>query len=340
MVQMRLVASPIERGLAKRFRTQRVGLRGVLADLGRIARPTEVPGAAADAGFAWDHHDQVSRRWYPQGVTTAADADARGDFDGRSVAIVSWYARGLIGRLFLGSRITVVADIDAKEPRYEHVLLMAPRRILGIPLLRPVRVHAGGIAWYGEHLFVTSSARGIDVFRLNEIARVRRRWRTYRYVLPRFAEYRAENDRDAVPVTYSFLSLDRGLEHDHLVAGEYARQGGRPRLMRYRLDRESQMLRIGDERAAIPVEVFERQVPRMQGAAVMHGTWFVTASAGEGSPGDLWVGRPGALVRHRGVLPTGPEDISFWPHRGQLWTVTEWPGRRWVYPIDAERWAS
>jgi hypothetical protein len=38
------------------------------------------------------------------------------------------------------------------------------------------------------------------------------------------------------------------------------------------------------------------------------------------------------------VLPTGPEDVTWWPQRGELWSLTEWPGRRWVYAIDADRW--
>ena len=76
----------------------------------------------------------------------------------------------------------------------------------------------------------------------------------------------------------------------------------------------------------------------MQGVAVHDSTWFVTASTGEGEPGDLHVGAPGAWRRHRGVLPTGPEDVD-WSRPGEeLWCVTEWPGRRWVLRVDATRW--
>jgi hypothetical protein len=71
----------------------------------------------------------------------------------------------------------------------------------------------------------------------------------------------------------------------------------------------------------------------------VHGSaWWLTASAGEGVPGDLYVGAPGAWSRHRGVLPTGPEDLD-WSRPGEeLWCASEWPGRRWVFPVAAGRW--
>jgi hypothetical protein len=76
----------------------------------------------------------------------------------------------------------------------------------------------------------------------------------------------------------------------------------------------------------------------MQGAAVHGSTWFVTASAGKGVAGDLYVGAPGAWVRHRRVLPAGPEDLG-WSRPGEeLWCVSEWPGSRWVFPIATSRW--
>ena len=87
-------------------------------------------------------------------------------------------------------------------------------------------------------------------------------------------------------------------------------------------------------------ELHDGQPDRMQGATLVGETWVVTASAGEGRPGDLWVGRPGELHRHRGVLPTGPEDVAHWPQRRQVWSLTEWPGRRWVFGIDVDPWIS
>ncbi len=345
-VPYRLVPARPERRLSDRFfgRFRRVGLRGVLADLDRRGRPADVPGEAAVRGMTWEDRDARTTRWWPQGITTSADAygpdPQSGTFEGRSLVVASWYGHGALGWLFLGSRISVIDGADSDDPRYRHVLLVEPRRRLGLHRLRPVRVHAGGIVWYGDHLFVAGSSRGVRVFRLDDVVRVRNRWRTrgYRYVLPQLTTYAADTDDGVKPMTYSFMSLDRAGEVDHLVAGEYGRSAGSHRMVRYELDRETHLLRTGESEPAVPVEVHDGVAPRMQGAVLVDGTWVITASSGEGNPGDLWIGRPGALKRRRGVLPTGPEDITWWPQHGELWTLTEWPGRRWVFGIDASRW--
>lgn len=332
--------------LSERFfgRFKRVGLRGLLEDTNRVATPSAVPGDAAVDGLSWQGRDRGTRRWYPQGITTSADAfgsaPTSGTFDGRAVVIVSWYARGLLGYVLFGSRISVIDCTDSGPAPYRHVLLVAPRRRWGTYRLRPVRVHAGGIVWYGQYLYVAGGRDGIRMFRLDDLVRVRNRPRTmgYRYVLPQFTSYTAGHDDGAGPMMYSFMSLDRAGEEDHLVAGEYGRKGGSHRLMRYALDRQTQLLRLDPRGWAVPADLHDRQVERMQGATLVDGTWVITASMAKGLMGDLWVGTPGNYLRHRGVLPTGPEDITYWPQRGQVWSVTEFPGHRWVYGIDIDRW--
>ncbi len=68
---------------------------------------------------------------------------------------------------------------------------------------------------------------------------------------------------------YSFMSLDRTGDEDHLVAGEYGRKGGSHRLMRYPLDRDTELLRRDDRGWAVPAELYDRQVERMQGATLV-----------------------------------------------------------------------
>lgn len=339
----RLVAAAGAAG-ARRGRFARVvGLRGVLRDTNRVARRVPAPSEAAVDAMVWDGRDQRTTRWWPQGITTSADASpgGAGTFEGRPVVITSWYARGRVGRL-LGSRLSVIDGVDGPTPGYRHVLLMEQVRAgRFLRWSRPVRVHAGGIVWFGDHLYVAGSSSGIRVFGLDDILRVRNRlWsRGYRYVLPQRTTYVAQRDADAPPLTYSFLSLDHTGAVPHLVAGEYGRKGGSHRLVRFVLDPETGLLRSNERGWAVPAALYDRQVARMQGATIVDGTWIISASAGEGVPGDLWVGRPGTYTRHRGVLPTGPEDLTYWPQRRQIWTLTEWPGRRWVFALDVDRWA-
>jgi hypothetical protein len=344
-VQHRLVQAPVDERLTTWFLRgfERVGLRGVLTALNRTAEHVEVPAEAAEYGMTWRRDDRDSTRWFPQGITTSADAygpdPSGGRFEGHDLVLTSWYGRGRIGRR-LGSRISVVDWHDEEAPRYRHVLLVEPQRRWGLRRLRRVKIHAGGIVWYGDHLFVAGSSAGVRVFRLDDVLRVRNRLRTggYRYVLPQLTSYAAQHDDGAGPLTYSFLSLDRGGSADHLVAGEYGRKGGSHRLVTYAIDPGTGMLCADSEGRSVPTQVHDRQVMRMQGAVVADGRWAVTSSNGEGLPGDLWTGLPGAYVRHRHVLPTGAEDITYLPQRRELWSLTEWPGRRWVYAIDADRW--
>lgn len=342
----RLVEAARATNLTERFfgRYARVGLRGLLADTNRVATWDRVPGEAALGGYAWQQGDFRTKRWIPQGITTSSDAygpdPTAGTVGGRHLVLVSWYARNLWG-FFFGSRISVMDCTDETHAPYRHVLLVNPRRFLGVNWLTTIRVHAGGMVWYGQYLYVAGGQRGIRVFRLDDIVRVRNRLRTktYRYVLPQYTSYEADHDKTVGEMMYSFMSLDRSDNGDHLIAGEYGRKGGSHRLMRFPLDRETELLRRDDRGWAVPAELYDRQVERMQGATLVNGTWVITASNGKGNPGDLWVGRPGDYVCHAGVLPTGPEDVAYWPQRGQLWTVSEWPRQRWVYAIDAEKWA-
>jgi hypothetical protein len=215
-------------------------------------------------------------------------------------------------------------------------------------------VHAGGIAVHGGLLFVADTLFGARVFRLGDVlavpggrprSLVRRalaralRARGHAYVLPQLMAVRVPLRAGLRRLRWSFLSVGEVAGRPNLVVGEYRRKGQAPaRLARYALDPVSGLPEAGDDGRITPLAVHEGQPVRMQGAAVHGGTWFLTASAGEGVHGDLYVGAPGSWVHHRRVLPTGPEDLD-WERPGeQLWCVSEWPGRRWVFPVATSRW--
>jgi hypothetical protein len=331
-----------------------VGLDGVLADTDRAGEPCDVPGDAAGYGFTWAPVDRDDTSWTPQGLACTRSGD---------VLLVSWYARRRLGVATRGSRITVVDRRDPTRVRYRHVLLVTPRRLPGAPTLGRVGVHAGGIAVVGDLLYVADTLGGVRVFRLSDVVAVPRRrlddalpWpgagtRTlgrrltggytalgHDYVLPELMRLRQGLRAGLARLRWSFLSVGELEGRPCLVAGEYGRKGTTPRLAVYALDPTTGLPVVADDGRCVPVEVHERQPHRMQGAAVHGSTWYLTASSGEGNPGDLYVGTPGRLRRHRGVLPTGPEDVD-WSRPGEeLWGLTEWPGRRWVFPVDVRRW--
>jgi len=329
----------------------RVGLRGLLTDLDRRGsrvwtRPFWPPGRAVHRAFTWDRADRRTAQWWPQGVSSSADASDTEEVAGRRMLAVTWYAKD-VGEGGQGSRVTFV---DLQDRRYRHVLLVVPRLGRdGSVELRPLRVHAGGLVWGGDYLHVAATARGFMTFRLDDLMRIpdERSGRAdafgvdgdrvssfgYRYLLPvRFA-YQGLADEGHEKLRYSFLSLDRAASPPHLVAGEYATasSGGTRRIAHYALDPETLLLRAGEDGISRPLRLESEGVAHSQGAVVAEGSYYVSASAGRYRPGSIYVGRPGAFRRFSQVTPMGPEDISWWPSTDELWSVTEHPGRRWVF---------
>ena len=86
----------------------RVGLPGVLDDLTRQAMRAQVPGTQVEWGFRWADDDYASKQWWPQGITTSADADPIERVHGQRLILTSWYAQGSDGKN-AGSRISVIA---------------------------------------------------------------------------------------------------------------------------------------------------------------------------------------------------------------------------------------
>lgn len=335
----------------------RIPLSELLSDLDRRGRRSWVPARAVHRAYTFDARDRRDRRWWPQGVTTSADASDTGRVGGRNLVVVAWYARDLPRDLpgdptgNHGSRITVY-DLDTR--RYRHVLLVVPRLQDGVLGLSPLRVHAGGIVWFGEHLHVAATAKGFMTCRMDDLMRVPEKVAGprgscgieqgrvgsygYRYVLPVRFSYEARADEETERLRYSFMSLDRAASPPELVAGEYAgpsqtnRTRRTRRLARFLLDPRTRLLATGEDERARPVAL-EEGVGRMQGAVVARGRYHVTTSHGPWMLGSVHTGRPGALRRHRWATPMGPEDIAYWQQSDLLWSVSEHPRRRWIFSM-------
>jgi hypothetical protein len=347
----------------------RVGLSGVLGDLNRTARAVTVPALAATWGFRWDPHDMRSRRWWPQGITTSADSvtggasddpgdatdDSRagGTFGGRAVVVTSAYSQ-TVDAVNQGARLSFVDVTDPAAIRYRHVLMVEPFfRDDGAVDVRPVQVHAGGIAWHGNHIHVAATTRGFSSFRLDDIVRapagdtsrlgIRDRSPAtvdafgYRYLLPLRFTYDARTAAGVTKMRYSFASVDRSTTPHHLLAGEYAHSAGTTRLTSFEFDPATTLLTATPDGRSLPVTVEDAGIFGMQGATVVGGTWYLITSRGRYRLGSVWVGKPGSFREHRHQLPVGPEDLTYWPERDQLWSLSEYPGARYVFAMPRTR---
>jgi len=314
----------------------RVDLDVMLGDLDRQGRRSWLPARAVHRAYTFDRADRRDRRWWPQGVTTSADASEEETVGGRRIVVVSWYAKDLPGDDSgnQGARLTFY-DVDSR--RYRHVLLVVPELKDGRLTMVPLRVHAGGIVWHGPYLHVAATAKGFVTCRLDDLFQVpddiaRVSSYGYRYVLPvRFA-YQAMTDEGHERLRYSFISLDRGSSPPALVAGEYAFGDKTKRLARFPIDGATQLLATSEDGLSRPAGLDEG-VGQMQGVVVARGRFHVTVSHGPWMPGSVYVGRPGAFTRHRWATPMGPEDITYWPSADLLWSVSEHPHRRWIFAM-------
>ena len=319
-------------GLLRKAGGGRVGMDAVLADLDRRMRRTFVPwprmlGLAVDRALTWERRDRRDLRWYPQGVSTSVRTDVE-----RDVLVTSWYSKR-----DEGSRVSFI-DLGAK--RYRHVLLVEPTLVDGRPGLKPLKAHAGGVVWHGPYLHVAATGRGFLTCRVEDVMEVPAGagLATYGhdYVLPvRFA-YRAASDEGVTRLRFSFMTLDRGTDPPSLVVGEYGNSRQTRRLARFPTDAETGLLATGEDGVSRPDLDGDDGLARMQGTAVVHGTYFVTSSHGM-KYGSMHVGRPGAFGTKRWATPPGPEDLVYWPETDLLWSLSEHPGWRWVFAMDRSR---
>ncbi|MGP4020991.1 hypothetical protein [Saccharopolyspora sp. 5N708] len=317
--------------------------------------------------------------WMPQGVTTVADAQEDQQWGSKQAFLVSWYDRGTAP--VKGVRVSF---LDPATSRYQHVLLVYPYiNSNGNPSYEPVTtpqagtgdsVHAGGIVWYGNYLYVVDTARGIRVFDMryiydlasasngnttdqNQVGRQNNVYYGfgYRYVMPQVAGW--SNPEGVIDhpgdyqctaggrQRYSYVSLDRSTTPDTLLTGEYCADQGdanlNGRVARWNLDGATGLPSPDADGVWRAKSAYRLPKPRVQGATATEGRWYLSTSNGENNAGNMQAAVPdnptgaGVLTADgpNRAVAIGVEDLSYWPGRNELWTVTEHPGKRVLYAV-------
>lgn len=307
----------------------------------RVTRPVcHSTPVAAVGGFCWETGDDSTPDWYPQGVTGSWDALDVGTYAGRKILITSWYNA-------TGDKGVRLSFVDMSKPagtaRYRHVLLVEPTSTTNF---RAVKVHAGGLAWYGDYLYVVDTSRGMRVFDLRHL------WSTasdpskskiglgtdgryyaydYAYVLPQVGEFVQPAGTGMV---FSYMSLDRSTTPDSVVAGQYidGQVGGQ--LVRWGIDFQTRRLITGTDGVARASAAYVIPHQNMQGAVSFNGSYFFTRSRGTATQGLLYRDQVGTALGSS-ALPIGPEDLSYEKSVSHLWTLTEHPNSRLVLATNA-----
>ncbi len=200
--------------------------------------------------YCFNPGDTKTKEWIPQGVSGVSDAQEDELWGSAKPLLVSWYDADKRAP----HKSVRVTFVNPANNTYRHVLLVWPyaQRGTGAPTYEPVGthgtdtgIHAGGIAWYGNRLYVADTNRGVRVFDMRVILdlgasangtttgrdKVGLHGKTYygygyRYVMPQTGSWVNAKpigkrcDGAGAPV-HSYLSIDRSKVPDMLVSGEY-----------------------------------------------------------------------------------------------------------------------
>lgn len=229
---------------------------------------------------------------------------------------VSWFRQDR-QRHHLASRVSLI-----DRARRRHLdLALAVTGTAG--RLEPARIHAGGLAWFGDRLFVAATRQGIWEFDLSGIRSVRgaeaRRLtggsRTRTLVAVRTRVH---------PVAMRCSFIGRVVDGDptpRVLIGEF-HDGAGGRIGEFALTDAGFTL----TRESTP------GIAHMQGAARFHDEVFVSQSDGL-RPGALWRGTLQRLRRSTTALPAGCQDLAVDTDAEVLWSLGEHPWRRVVRGI-------
>jgi len=211
-----------------------------------------------------------------------------------------------------------------------------------------VEIHAGGIAWYGDLLYVADSAAkpgGMRVFDMSrilttdtggtkdQIGRVGGTFyaHNYAYVLPQVGTISSEVDAGTAPLVWSTISLDRVSRS--IVMTEYRCEDcddyptGTTRAVRFGFQAGGPTF-AGSTTAS---EALEVPLHYLNGVGSHNGRWWFNSSRHKTL--SYWPGQ-GALTTYPWV--SWGQSLSYWEDADGpdlLWSLTEGEGFRAVFAV-------
>lgn len=315
--------------------------------------------AGYTGGFQFDSGDNGDCTNVPQGITTSRDAvgdgTVDGRYDGRQIVMVSWYTRAGSPcdsgtSATTRNRLTFV-DWDTSYPNsYRKVLLVAPTGTATAPNFTDVTTHVGGIAWYGDYVYVADTSHGMRIYDMRKILKVDTggsasdigcsggvcHAHNYAYVMPQVGSVMASTT-SGTALAWSTISLDRVSKS--IVMAEYTCSSGctaypnrAPRAVRF-------PFASGGTFAATTTASEALQLPwyNLNGVASHNGRWWFNSSGAR----QLYYWTP-STGSHTYAWVSGGESISYWEDDTQadlLWSLQETQGSRNVFAVTQATYA-
>ena len=330
-----------------------VPVRTVMANANHSRRAVADPLGLSgfSGGFRFDAGDDGDCKNFPQGITTSRDAVGTangGTYDGHQLVLVSWYTKNACGGDGTRSRITLV-DWDATYPnKYRKILLVEPTGSAAAPNFKDVPVHAGGVAWSGDYLYVADTGRGMRVFDMRRILKTNTGGtagqigrqsakvyyaHNYAYVLPQVGTVTAATT-SGTPLRWSSISLDRATRS--MVMTEYTCRAGAG-CTSYP-NRAARAVRFPFARGATTfpasttaIEALQLPWYKINGLASHNRRWWFNSSGDK----KLYYWASGVTPRTYGWVGAG-ESISYWEDAtgpDLLWSLQEGVGHRNVFAV-------
>jgi len=324
-----------------------VELSDVLGDLNRqpiAVSAGAVPGGPASVthAFRWEDSEYNSATWVPQGISGSPDASPNALVEGRRLVLVSWYfdEAAAPSAAPKGVRLAMVDVTNPAAPVYRFLLLVEPK---AGPTFAPVTIHAGGIAWVGDYLYVADTSHGVRVFDMRRILRVDTsedvigcdatvcKAGLYKYALPQVGAYRRAGTCTPAP-RFSFVALDKSASPPLLVTGEYCATTACDgpldgRLFRYPLDGATGLLAGGDRTFAS--DAFFSGETQIQGGVSKADAFYLSSSQPAAGAGALYRVTGAGRTSHGWV--DSPEDVMIDPTTDEIWSLSEASGARYVF---------
>lgn len=297
-------------------------------------------------GFRWNTGDENVSYWYPQGISGSSDAFAA--TRARKYVLVSWYNNS-DERPTRGVRISLADVTDTSDVSYRHLLLVEPTGTPASPDFGPVTtgsggaLHAGGIVWWEDLLYVADTTGGLRVFDLSNVMRTthsdterigvsgeRFDALGYAFAVPELMRF--ERTDDSCALRFSFVGLDRSSSPPALVTGEYQSDNVGGRIVVWDLDAATGLLDVREGVSRATAAYVGGQT-RMQGALRYDGNIYISSSSQVGSLGRLYRTRPGLDESRISAWVYGAEDLYVDRESDIIWTAAEHPGNRDVVGI-------
>ncbi|WP_028066095.1 hypothetical protein [Solirubrobacter soli] len=278
-------------------------------------------GPGAVSAFKWSDKDNTGK-WIPQGITGSAAAQDDGIVGGHRSLLVSWYQD-------IPSSPARVSFVNADSlngggSTYNSATLVIPSG----RTVKPIKTHAGGIAWYQHWLFVAETRVGVRVFDMNYILGAKKLPPTADlnapFVLPQVGFYKQAK---GAGLTFSFVETDRS--SPALITGKYADKKANRRIVRWPLDAGSGLPGLQANGA------WKMPASNVQGGLMHKGRLLISSSykPGGGGIGELVAGNPDQAASHWN-WPDGAEDLHYAGTSNRVYSLTEKAGDRIVFAID------